>query len=229
MQVFNLPLKVEESSRLIKRTLTDSRALLFKVTTTLQPSAHPYCQQPQGENENEVNITVVETITDHFEILLHTLQHYQVNCDRSTTNWTSIVSLPSFQYTTPSCYSYPTQDRNKPCYRTMSFTLTNISCACSFTYTWQGQRNFVTAEMLPPDASYGTHLLPVTVKFGTDSQWQYSRSFLLTYPIPDRTMPYNVFTMVGTLFAFLIGSLLNILVRRRKLKIENSNDKIKQD
>jgi hypothetical protein len=39
---------------------------------------------------------------------------------------------------------------------------------------------------------------------------------LINGPIPDFSMPYNVITLVSTLFAFALGSMMNVLVRSPK-------------
>jgi hypothetical protein len=42
----------------------------------------------------------------------------------------------------------------------------------------------------------------------------YSQSVLLLMPLPDMSMPFNVLSLSCTLFAFIAGSLINVLVRR---------------
>jgi hypothetical protein len=42
----------------------------------------------------------------------------------------------------------------------------------------------------------------------------YSQSVLLLTPLPDMGMPFNVLSLLCTLFAFIVGSLINILVRQ---------------
>ena len=38
---------------------------------------------------------------------------------------------------------------------------------------------------------------------------------LLSMPIPDGSMPFNIITLVSSVLAFLVGSLINALVRQK--------------
>jgi phosphatidylinositol glycan class T len=42
----------------------------------------------------------------------------------------------------------------------------------------------------------------------------FTNNLLLTMPLPDFTMPYNVITLTCTLIAFFFGSLFNLFTRR---------------
>jgi hypothetical protein len=95
---------------------------------------------------------------------------------------------------------------------------------------------FLSFENIPGDANRGIELPPIQVSFvsttcssssvqktngtgtsmhtGRGSAQLYSQSVLLLTPLPDMSMPFNVLSLTCTLFAFIIGSLINVLVRR---------------
>jgi hypothetical protein len=82
---------------------------------------------------------------------------------------------------------------------------------------------FSSFENIPGDANRGVELPPVQVYFvasacnnrnKTSSGQLYSQSVLLLTPLPDMSMPFNVLSLTCTLFAFIVGSLINVLVRR---------------
>jgi hypothetical protein len=86
---------------------------------------------------------------------------------------------------------------------------------------------FSSFENIPGDANRGVELPPVQVYFvssacsnsnfysnSTSSAQLYSQSVLVLTPLPDMSMPFNVLSLTCTLFAFIVGSLINVLVRR---------------
>ena len=44
----------------------------------------------------------------------------------------------------------------------------------------------------------------------------YTEGLLLSLPTPDFSMPYNVITLTGFIFALFFGAIFNVLVRRMK-------------
>ena len=48
----------------------------------------------------------------------------------------------------------------------------------------------------------------------------YARSLIIMPPLPDTTMPFNVLCLSGTLFTFVIGSLMNVLVRKTTASVK---------
>merc|ERR1711957_325829 len=69
-----------------------------------------------------------------------------------------------------------------------------------------------------------------TVMVPAYSTTLYSPSLLLIPPVPDMSMPFNVISLSCTLWAFVLGSLLNILVRRgtESVKRELTGEKEKR-
>lgn len=74
-------------------------------------------------------------------------------------------------------------------------------------------------QKFPADPNRGVDAFPSRVKFTPTTEAAapitlYSPSILLLPPVPDMSMPFNVISLSCTLWAFVLGSLLNILVRR---------------
>jgi hypothetical protein len=86
--------------------------------------------------------------------------------------------------------------------------------------------SFVSFEAFPTDANRGFELPPLRAHFESSSPLcmppatLYGPAHLVLPPLPDRSMPFNVLSLVCTLYAFLIGSVLNILVRKGSDKIK---------
>ena len=86
---------------------------------------------------------------------------------------------------------------------------------------------YLPFQKFPADANRGVDTYPSRATFtplssdetksslpNTPSTTLYSSSLLVLPPVPDMSMPFNVISLSCTLFAFVLGSLLNILVRR---------------
>ena len=76
---------------------------------------------------------------------------------------------------------------------------------------------YLPFQKFPADANRGIDAFPSHAKFTIDTgapTTLYSSSILLLPPVPDMSMPFNVISLSCTLWAFVLGSLLNILVRR---------------
>lgn len=83
---------------------------------------------------------------------------------------------------------------------------------------WLGRKHLPSIFSLPPDASNGIYISPCRLQgHFTNGSWtksHFSSPVLLSSPIPDQSMPYTVFTLVSTLMAFFLGSLINIYVKQ---------------
>lgn len=87
---------------------------------------------------------------------------------------------------------------------------------------------YLPFQKFPADANRGVDVFPSRASFtpiniGLPSQQQqyqqptimlYSPSLLIMPPVPDMSMPFNVISLSCTLWAFVLGSMINILVRR---------------
>jgi GPI-anchor transamidase subunit T len=96
---------------------------------------------------------------------------------------------------------------------------------------------FLSIDHFPGDANRGFEIPPAQAEFrvaldGTDVCHRileqtysnhnhaspvitlYSNSVLLLAPLPDMSMPFNVLSFTCTLYVFVIGSLVNLLVKK---------------
>lgn len=82
---------------------------------------------------------------------------------------------------------------------------------------------FIPVSVQPKPSLRASKALPHSITL-------YSPSLLLLPPVPDMSMPFNVISLSCTLWAFVLGSLLNILVRRgtESIKREFTGEKEKR-
>lgn len=81
-------------------------------------------------------------------------------------------------------------------------------------------------QQFPADPNRGMELPPSRFTFESDclsleSMQLYSSPVLLMPPVPDMSMPFNVISLTCTLYAFVIGSLANLLVRKASQRIKS--------
>ena len=89
---------------------------------------------------------------------------------------------------------------------------------------------FLTIDDFPGDPNRGRVLPParVTVHCGTSTVPEgdsmttvvYSNSLLLLPPVPDLSMPFNVISLTSSLYAYIIGAMVTILVRKGSEKVK---------
>ena len=96
---------------------------------------------------------------------------------------------------------------------------------------------YLPFQKFPADANRGVDIFPATATFSPVQPAShpqpvtlYSPSLLILPPVPDMSMPFNVISLSCTLWAFVLGSLLNILVRRatESVKRELTGEKEKR-
>lgn len=100
---------------------------------------------------------------------------------------------------------------------------------------------FLSIESFPGDANRGFEIPPVRARFrvaldGSDACQQvlelthgdpidlYSNALLVLAPMPDMSMPFNVISLTCTLYAFVVGSLVNLLVKKASAQIKSKID-----
>jgi hypothetical protein len=71
----------------------------------------------------------------------------------------------------------------------------------------------VSAESFPPDAHRGMTVPAGVVTIG--NRHFFSQPLLFELHSPDFSMPFNVITLIGTSAAFILGSFINTLARKR--------------
>jgi hypothetical protein len=97
---------------------------------------------------------------------------------------------------------------------------------CTLVTSLHLHKRFLKREHIPTDASKGVHVPAGAVHW----QWEGAKELnlfippmaLISVPFPDASMPFNVITMVSTVFALLLGSMMNVLVRKSSLKQQSS-------
>ncbi|KAL3804681.1 hypothetical protein HJC23_008496 [Cyclotella cryptica] len=98
---------------------------------------------------------------------------------------------------------------------------------------------YLPFQKFPADANRGVDVFPSRATFTPIikslpspqfSTTVYSSSLLLLPPVPDMSMPFNVISLSCTLWAFVLGSMINILVRRstESIKRELTGEKEKR-
>ena len=97
---------------------------------------------------------------------------------------------------------------------------------------------YLPFQKFPADANRGVDIFPSRATFTPittsvspqPSTTLYSPSLLIMPPVPDMSMPFNVISLSCTLWAFVLGSMINILVRRgtESVKREFTGEKEKR-
>jgi phosphatidylinositol glycan class T len=81
-------------------------------------------------------------------------------------------------------------------------------------------------QQFPGDPNRGIELPPTQFVFesecATGPVKLYSSPLLLMPPVQDMSMPFNVISLSCTLYAFIIGSLANLLVRKASEKVKQT-------
>jgi len=104
----------------------------------------------------------------------------------------------------------------------VTFLLT-LPPKCKLVLSLEFRKRFLKREFIPTDASKGIHVPGGAVHWrwdGGEGVWStyIAPAALVSVPFPDASMPFNVITMVSTAFALLLGSMMNVLVRKSSLK-----------
>mmetsp|Transcript_37661 Transcript_37661/g.91608 ORF Transcript_37661/g.91608 Transcript_37661/m.91608 type:complete len:677 (+) Transcript_37661:57-2087(+) len=92
------------------------------------------------------------------------------------------------------------------------------------TITMEYEPAFLTLDEFPGDPNRGQVVLPGKVTKwctgNTAPELYYSNALLLIPPVPDLSMPFNVISLTSSLYAYLIGTLVTILVRKGSERIK---------
>lgn len=192
------------ATTLFSRQVYGSQSLPFQVHTSINLKLLPISGTLQE---------LVESIPLYYSIDLPSFEYY---CGPDSLGWRHVSELGNISFLDDSCQFYhsnETRSQNqarkmsysihKKCLRTISIQVDDNLARCKNSLLhlrFIGRKSFIVTELLPPDASYGGVIPPMLlgVQLANDSalQWLSSPSLLISYPIPDRTMPYNVLTMV---------------------------------
>lgn len=116
----------------------------------------------------------------------------------------------------------------------MSFS-TNIPSKSTLNIQIDYEPMFLSFELFPADPNRGFDVLPSYASFTINCPTAtkhiefepitiYSNSLLLMPPVPDMSMPFNVISLCGTCLAILVGTTINLLVKKSS---ESVNDALK--
>lgn len=89
----------------------------------------------------------------------------------------------------------------------------------TLTLSFKFHKNLLLIHEYPPDANHGFAIDPavVTVISPSDNLPTYefrTTSMLLTLPVPDFSMPYNVIILTCTVMSLAFGSIFNLLIKK---------------
>lgn len=96
----------------------------------------------------------------------------------------------------------------------------------SFSVSLQFDPRFWSLDSIPGDPNRGIELPPVWVDFGEGTVS--SNTVLLLPPLPDLSMPFNVLSLTCTLYAFVIGSTMSLLIRKASQGVQDELDPSKK-
>lgn len=101
-------------------------------------------------------------------------------------------------------------------------TFSSSTIASSMVLSLDYQPSFLTYDDFPGDPNRGRELPPamVTVTCQPPFSYQvYSNSPLILPPVPDMSMPFNVLSLACSLYAYLVGTLVTLLIKRASEKV----------
>jgi len=175
-----------------------------------------------NNQEQSLDVKYFESIPWYLRLFFHTL-HFNLNNKKME----YLQVLNNFTFT-------PADDHGAPA--TLEFSLT-LHGRSHLSFGIEFEKAFLHWTEHPPDAhrgfDIGSSLLVVHINctalrglewsptlYPNNCKTQPSRlvtdSLLVTLPTPDFSMPYNVVTLTGTVFAMFFGSTYHTLIRRMK-------------
>jgi phosphatidylinositol glycan class T len=96
----------------------------------------------------------------------------------------------------------------------------------------------VSFEDFPADPNRGMEMPPSIATFYCAPEFHttlftplarlYSHPLLIMPPVPDMSMPFNILSLTSTLYAFCIGGLVNLLVRKSSERIKRQYESATQ-
>ena len=110
----------------------------------------------------------------------------------------------------------PLIDRTRPL--RLEFVI-ELPAGATLTLTFKFHKNLLLIHEYPPDANHGFAIDPavITVFDASDGLPIYefrTTSMLLTLPVPDFSMPYNVIILTCTVMSLAFGSIFNLLIKK---------------
>lgn len=72
---------------------------------------------------------------------------------------------------------------------------------------------------IPP--SFVSYICPTSKTFTTRPQMVFSNALLIMPPVPDLSMPYNVISISSTFYALIIGTIINVTIKRANQSLKD--------
>eukprot|EP01032_Pedospumella_encystans_P010371 gene10371-12127_t len=145
------------------------------------------------------------------------------NTSHSITSEGFVYDLPGFQYLNQDCETIALGNNSRPqsrafpvptCQPGYAFPLPDLPPHSALLLTYTANKRLLSRESQPIDASRGA-LVPPAVMYTCNAlsgcRVQSTKSFIVTSPIPDSSMPFNVITLVSTLSVQYDGTWVNDL------------------
>ncbi|KAL3930739.1 MAG: hypothetical protein SGBAC_011631 [Bacillariaceae sp.] len=146
------------------------------------------------------------------------LQFRQVIPPYLTPSWQTLEVLSSCEEATPKIQPFVEWKEDGASVVTFSSTSIPESIVMSLEY---GPK-FVPYDDIPGDPNRGREMPPAVVQFQCPNNGRfelYSNSPLILPPVPDMSMPFNVLSLSCSLYAYLIGTIVSLLVKRASEKV----------
>jgi len=171
----------------------------------------------ENSNEYPVSIRVIDMIPQFYDVLFNTYELCTRSANSSSNicnNKEKVTAMKTFQYD-KSFDSYIDSDYDHR-FDSISWSF-ELPPNTVLVANYVGLKRFMHMSAFPPDASRGIEVPPSIVHHSIYPRERIiTSSHVISLPLSDFSMSFNVITLVSTSFVFLVGTLINTLVRRKK-------------
>ena len=199
---------------LVTRFAQDSRSISTYITTIIS-----------NFEASAINVTVMELQTWNYDTLFRTYYLYEKK--KNVLDLETVDYFCSEEDKFPMSYTSATGKTGKcsmDLYGSIIWS-TEVPPNSNLTTQFEAHKRFLHRDDYDADASRGVQVPPVFLIIEGEGFFV-TPSRLITMPIPDFSMPYNVIMICSTLVAFLIGSMTNALWRRRRYSRDQIHNKL---
>jgi Gpi16 subunit, GPI transamidase component len=153
-----------------------------------------------------------------------------------TTSWTAISPQDESKDSVEATVEWNAEYQNSVLY--VKLPSTSGSLPMSVTITMEYEPTFLTLDDFPGDPNRGqtvppgkvTKWCPANVTYDhqhvspRNHEWVmsefYSNAMLLIPPVPDLSMPFNVISLTSSFYAYIVGTLITVLIRKGSERIK---------
>ena len=195
----------------VDRIVRDSRQLQLYVETRLENTT------PQP-----LSILIIDTIPNFYDVLLNTYDLCTLIVNNSTdqsmslcTDVDKVANIKSFHYQKSNCDD---DDHDDNCFDSISWSY-EIPPNSVLITSYIGLKQFMHMSVFPPDANRGIEVPPSVIYVNSfPFERLITSHYVVSLPLSDFSMSFNVITLVSTSFVFLVGTMINTLVRKNDKK-----------